>query len=85
MEYEKKYAKRSWNGMTVPRKVPSDARRLLVHNWVVPFSKTQPHGVRGFRVWTQLKAPDLVECKCGWSGLKHYAVRGEKEKLPTAV
>jgi hypothetical protein len=75
-DYDKKYARRNWSSMTVPRQQPRDTRRVIVHNQVVPVSLDQPHGVDGFRVWTQRTAPMLVECDCGWSGLRHYRFKG---------
>ena len=65
--------RRYWNGMTVPRKIP--AGRVLVHNPVQATSVEQPHGMNGFRVWTQKPSHILLKpCKCGWSGLPHYRV-----------
>ena len=40
-----------------------------------------PNGVRGFRWWTWPKGEvpsDFKPCKCGWSGLPHYALPGSK-------
>jgi hypothetical protein len=53
----------------------------LVHNHVRPSGAL---GLNGFRAWVQQGRthPELVECKCGFDGLKnasvnkHYRVRG---------
>ena len=60
-DYGKRYKSRHWGGMTVPLEQPSDPDRVIVHNVVVPQFVDQPPGMDGFRVWTQLMAPDLKE------------------------
>src|SRR5262245_60116366 len=57
----------------VPRSVPTD--RFLVHNHIA-HTYDMPHGLNGFRCWTQTTTKYLVRCRCGWSGLPHYRVRG---------
>jgi hypothetical protein len=61
-------------GFTIPRSVATGL--VLVHNHVQHTVDT-PCGLNGFRAWSQ--TPDekhLVSCRCGWSGLSHYRVRG---------
>jgi hypothetical protein len=55
----------------IPRKIPEG--RVLMHNHV-RHGKTTQTGINGFRAWTAIKPyPDFVLCRCGWSGLEHYA------------
>jgi hypothetical protein len=61
-------------GFGLPRSKPQRGR-VLVHNHVM-HTIDMSNGVNGFRCWTQKKAPDLVQCRCGWSGLPHYRIRG---------
>jgi hypothetical protein len=68
-EAERHYART----LTLPRSIP--AGRVLVHNRVRR-TVDMPSGVNGFRAWTQKFQRHLVPCKCGWSGLPHYRVRG---------
>jgi hypothetical protein len=58
-----------------PKREPRDKRRVIVHNRVAHTIDDWP-GARGFRAWTQLKDKDCIECRCGWSGVKHYRMRG---------
>ena len=58
----------------MPRSEPKRGR-VLVHNHVM-HTVDMYNGENGFRYWTQKASPDLVRCKCGWSGLPHYRVRG---------
>jgi hypothetical protein len=60
-------------GLNVPRKIPPG--RVLDHNHIRHTIRT-PHGWRGFRCWTWPKGKvprNFRRCKCGWSGLPHYA------------
>jgi len=58
----------------LPRSVPKDKRRVIVHNQVQHTVDTT-NGENGFRCWTQLKTSELVSCKCGWAGLPHYRMK----------
>lgn len=71
-----KYECRGYSGppCSLPRKIPTHPKRVLVHNHV-QHTKDMWHGANGFRCWTQLVSPDIMKCKCGWSGLPHYSVR----------
>lgn len=67
---------RGWRGLSrFPRNLPSDKRRVIVHNHIM-HTVDMPLGMNGFRAWTQFKSNKVVACKCGWSGLKHYRVKG---------
>lgn len=57
---------------TIPQKVRK-GYKFLCHNHVANDVDTT-QGTRGFRAWWTNKVPDeFVPCKCGWSGLPHYA------------
>jgi hypothetical protein len=58
-----------------PRTLPKEKGRVIVHNHVM-HTVDMPLGFNGFRAWTQIKSNKLVACKCGWSGLPHYRVKG---------
>lgn len=47
---------------------------VTVHNHVM-HTKAMPLGVNGFRAWQQVRTGRLIECNCGWWGIKHYRVR----------
>jgi hypothetical protein len=67
-------------GAGVPRKVPEG--RVLAHSHV-RHTVDQENGERGFRCWTwpKDKVPSNFKlCKCGWSGLPHYRIRGETKR-----
>jgi hypothetical protein len=55
------------------------AGRILVHNHIWHVKNTTV-GRNGFRAWTLPAAEKanpqrrLVECDCGWAGVKHYRV-----------
>lgn len=71
---------RGWNGSNVPKKVP--VGRVLAHNRVT-HTADMPHGANGFRCWTWPKGKvprHFKRCKCGWSGLPHYRVRGKTKR-----
>jgi hypothetical protein len=58
----------------VPRRISPG--RVLMHNHV-KHTINMPHGLNGFRAWTDDKPPKgFIKCPCGWSGLPHYAERG---------
>jgi len=61
------------SGFYVPRTIREE--RVLVHNRVARYAD-QPHGLCGFRCWTQKLDETLVRCKCVWSGLPHYRTTG---------
>jgi hypothetical protein len=66
------------SGYRVPREVPKG--EVLAHNDIMHTTRT-PNGVRGFRWWTCPKSEvsaSFVLCECGWSGLPHYALPGQK-------
>ena len=72
---QRQYAKRG-----VPRSIP--AGQVLAHNHVW-HTLHMAHGVNGFRCWTwpRGKVPrNFKRCKCGWSGLPHYRLRGETKR-----
>ena len=56
---------------SIPRSVPKDKRRVIVHNRVRHTVDTT-NGENGFHCWTQLKTNELVPCKCEWAGMPHY-------------
>ena len=58
----------------LPRSVPKNKRRVIVHN-PVQHAVDTPNGINGFRCWTQLKNNELVLCKCDWAGLPHYRAK----------
>jgi hypothetical protein len=58
-----------------PKSEPRDRKRVIVHNRVAHTVDDWP-GARGFRAWTQLQDDACVLCRCGWSGVKHYRMRG---------
>ena len=63
-------------GRTLPREKPPRGH-VLAHNDIEHTVRTL-NGVAGFRWWTWPKdelPPDFGRCKCGWSGLPHYARR----------
>jgi hypothetical protein len=53
--------------------------RILVHNHV-DHSVSTICGRSGFQAWTQPVPPPqkLVKCNCGWAGLPHYRVKGDR-------
>lgn len=62
--------------MAPARSRPADPERIVtVHNHV-QHTADMPNGANGFRFWTQKMNSRLVRCKCGWSGLPHYRIRG---------
>lgn len=62
----------------VPRSIP--AGRILAHNHV-QHTIDMPNGVNGFRCWSQRNVPpNFKRCRCGWSGLPHYRLRGETKR-----
>jgi hypothetical protein len=66
--------------LRVPRSIP--AGRILAHNHV-QHTVDMGYGVNGFRCWTwpKDKVPrNFKRCKCGWSGLPHYRLRGEDKR-----
>ena len=65
--------RRCLRAFALPRSVSPG--RVLVHNHV-QHTVDMPNGMNGFRGWTQKGTKGLVVCKCGWSGLPHYRVRG---------
>ena len=76
-ELEKKRKKerhREYPVLMLPRSVPKNKRRVIVHN-PVQHAVDTPNGINGFRCWTQLKNNELVLCKCDWAGLPHYRVK----------
>jgi hypothetical protein len=59
----------------VPRKIP--AGFYIVHNHVQHTIDTA-YGLNGFRYWLEPKPINyrkFMACKCGWSGLPHFAAR----------
>ena len=59
-----------------PRTVRSDV--FIWHNHIMHTTHTS-HGERGFRYRYEYKPVNsrkFMRCKCGWSGLPHYSVRG---------
>lgn len=60
-------------GFRWPHKLPKG--RVLAHNQVAHAVDT-PHGVNGFRCWTQDIDEKLIRCRCGWRGVEHYRLRG---------
>ena len=65
----KKYA----DGPTLPQGVPKG--EAFAHNNIRHSSRTK-NGIRGFRWWTWPKdqgPANFAPCKCGWSGLPHFA------------
>jgi hypothetical protein len=73
-ERRKRLAVRYSTKFGMPAAEPK-AGRALVHNHVM-HTVDMSNGVNGFRAWTQKMAPDLMRCRCGWSGLTHYRRRG---------
>jgi hypothetical protein len=68
-------------GSGVPTKVPKG--RVLAHNHIL-HTVDMPNGENGFRCWTwpKDKVPRTFKrCKCGWSGLPHYRMKGETKRL----
>ena len=69
-------------GRTLPQeKTPRG--HVLAHN-DKEHTVTTLNGVRGFRWWTWPKdglPPDFGWCKCGWSGLPHYARRPKRRLI----
>jgi hypothetical protein len=59
---------------SLPKELPADGR-VIVHNHVLPVSRTQRHGVNGFRFWRAQLSDRLEKCECGWSGLRHYHLK----------
>jgi hypothetical protein len=59
---------------TVPRKLKYGY--VLCHNHMM-HTDDMPCGVGGFRAWFNPEGPptDFIECRCGWSGMPHYAYR----------
>jgi hypothetical protein len=60
----------------LPRTVRSDV--FIWHNHIMHTTHTS-HGERGFRYHYKYKPVNsrkFMRCKCGWSGLPHYSVRG---------
>jgi len=56
--------------------------RVLAHNHVA-HTVDMPCGLNGFRCWTWPegeKPRHFKRCKCGWSGLPHYRLRGESKR-----
>jgi hypothetical protein len=62
----------------VPRSIP--VGKVLMHNHV-RHTADMPTGVNGFRAWISDAPPkNFVRCRCGWSGLPHYRMRGSMDK-----
>ena len=68
-------------GRTLPQEKPPRGH-VLAHNDIEHTVRTL-NGVAGFRWWTWPKDElplDFGRCKCGWSGLPHYAPLGSKSE-----
>jgi hypothetical protein len=64
----------------IPKSVPPD--RVLAHNHI-RHTVDMPIGMNGFRAWTWPKGKQprrFLRCKCGWSGLPHYAFRDHAKR-----
>lgn len=68
------YTSRNAGIMRLPR-IPEG--HVLAHNHIM-HTVFMPRGLNGFRWWTwpkEKKPRNFIRCKCGWSGLPHYAIR----------
>jgi hypothetical protein len=65
-------------GQNFNRKGIADFKRregmVVVHNHIA-HTIDMPLGLNGFRAWQQVRTERLVECSCGWWGIKHYRIR----------
>jgi len=61
------------------------AGRVLMHNHI-RHTINHPNGINGFRAWTDSKRPPgFQSCRCGWSGLPHYARGAFKCDTPAKI
>lgn len=66
--------------LPTPQGLPRTVRRdvFIWHNQIMHTTHTG-HGERGFRYrygYKPVNHKKFMRCKCGWSGLPHYSVRG---------
>ncbi len=69
----------------LPARVPNNGT-VIVHNAVRASWEDQTPGLNGFRAWAARSDayPNMVSCRCGWSGLPHYRIRlGDTAEPPS--